>query len=372
MSDLPSWKGAQRVAVDVECKDPQLKQLGPGVRRDGEICGIAFAIDGGPKHYLPYRHKGGDNLPADSVISYMDDQLRHFEGEIVGANLSYDIDYLLEEGIRFNPNAMFRDVQVAAVLIYELYHRYSLDEIAKRYGFAGKFEEELKKAVRIFIPQDKGHRKYHDNPKTAIHLLPGRYVGNYAEGDVHLPLEILKHQLREIEQNKLQEIWDLESRVLPILVKMRRRGVLIDQDRLQQIEDKCTEDVKKADDFIASSTGYRIGVDNYNKSRLIASVLERQGITVPLTDTGEPNVDKEVLKRIGTPVALAIMEARRRSKTKGTFVTSIRRYMVNGRIHCSFNQMAKEKESGGTVGPRFGRMSATDPNLQQQPSRFGS
>ena len=61
--ELPSWAEARRVAVDIETRDPRIKELGPGVRRrDGYVVGIGFAIEGGPAHYLPIRHEPGGTL----------------------------------------------------------------------------------------------------------------------------------------------------------------------------------------------------------------------------------------------------------------------------------------------------------------------
>ncbi|MHA2068392.1 MAG: hypothetical protein ACXABY_28855, partial [Candidatus Thorarchaeota archaeon] len=59
VSDLPSWSGAKRIAIDCETRDPSIgNKLGSGALRDGYTVGWAFAINGGPKHYLPFRHEG--------------------------------------------------------------------------------------------------------------------------------------------------------------------------------------------------------------------------------------------------------------------------------------------------------------------------
>jgi len=83
VAQLPSWTDAKRVCVDVECRDDNLYKLGPGVRRGGYVCGIAFAIEDGPAHYLPIRHEGGGNLAADQVWLYLREQARAFAGEVV-------------------------------------------------------------------------------------------------------------------------------------------------------------------------------------------------------------------------------------------------------------------------------------------------
>ena len=148
ISELPDWKNAKRVALDAETKDLLLTELGPGPRRGGHAVGWGFAIEGDRGYYLPYRHEGGGNLPEDEVLRYMRYQARHFEGEYVGANISYDIDYANKDSIEFHPNATFRDVQIADPLIYELHLSYSLLKIGERWGIESKNEKLLKEAAQ--------------------------------------------------------------------------------------------------------------------------------------------------------------------------------------------------------------------------------
>src|SRR5687768_9045230 len=200
MESLPDWTSAKRVAVDVETKDEHLKALGIGVRRGGYITGVSFAIEDGPKHYLPIRHAGGDNLDAVQVVRYLRAQAKVFKGDLVGANLSYDMDYMLEEGIDWKLVRYWRDIQVAAPLIYELHDSFSLQNICLRLGLPGKDENVLKEAARA----------YNVDPKKGMWQLPGRYVGQYAEADVDQPLAVLRKQERLIDDEDLWDIYNLE------------------------------------------------------------------------------------------------------------------------------------------------------------------
>lgn len=359
MSDLPSWKNAKRIAIDCETRDPSLSNgLGPGAIRDGYTVGWAFAIDGGPKHYLPFRHEGGDNLPVEQVLGYLRQQVREFEGEYVGANLSYDVDYGYADGFDWNPNAKFRDIQIADPLIYELHMSYSLKSIGERLGIQSKDENVLLEAARSFGL----------DPKKGLWRLPARYVGEYGEQDVASPLEILRAQEKVIEQRGLQEIWDLESDVLPVLVRMRRRGVRIDFDRLEQIEIWAENEERDALKLIKAETGVQIGFGDVWKAGALAPALEAIGMRLGKTSTGAPQIDKALLTGAKHPVASAILRARKTNKLRTTFAASIRKYAINGRIHCSFHQIAREDEEGDQKGVRYGRLSAADPNMQQQPS----
>lgn len=359
MSDLPSWRGARRVGIDTETRDPHLKQLGIGVRRGGYVVGISFAIEDGPKHYLPIRHEGGDNLPEEGVLRYLRDNGAILEGDVVGANLSYDLDYLWEEGIEFPRVKYYRDIQIADPLIYELHQSYSLDNISKRHGLPGKSEDLLKRAAQAFGV----------GVKDGLWKLPARYVGPYAEDDAELPLRTLRRQERLIDKEDLWDIYNLESQVLPVLVRLRRRGVRIDVTELSRIEEWTLEQETAALEKIHVATGVRINTGDVWKAGAIAPALEAIGIKLIKTSTGKPSIHKDMLAEIDHPVAKALAWARKTNKLRTTFAASIRTYMTNGRVHCTFNQMARETESGDQKGARYGRLSATNPNLQQQPAR---
>ena len=105
LSELPNWCDFKRVALDTETRDDKLKELGPGVRRGGYITGISFCCgdENGPAFYLPIRHEGGGNYDDPArVFEYLRDMVKHYRGEIIGANLPYDLDYLAEQNLEFS------------------------------------------------------------------------------------------------------------------------------------------------------------------------------------------------------------------------------------------------------------------------------
>jgi len=360
MSDLPSWKGARRVAIDCETRDPNLKKLGPGVRRpDSYVVGMSFAIEDGEAFYLPFRHEGGGNLPEEQVLGYLREQGGDFKGDIVGANLQYDLDYLAQEGVTFNPR-FFRDVQIAEPLLDELQRSYSLNAIAQRYAIPGKDQDLLEQAAQA----------YGVSPKGDLWQLPAEYVGPYAEQDVRLPLRLLDKQERRIDEEGLWEIYDLESSLLPVLVKMRRRGVQIDFNRLEYIEQWSAAEEATALAEVKRLTGVSIEVGDVWRAEPLARVLEEIGIKVPATPkTGRPSVTAALLDSIEHEAAGLLRRARKINKVRTTFANSVRQHQVNGRIHCTFNQLRQTKEDGAESGGRFGRLSSSDPNLQQQPGK---
>lgn len=363
LSTLPSWEGAKRVAIDCETRDPDLRKLGPGAGRrpNSYITGISFAIEDGPGGYLPIRHEGGGNLPLEGVLAYLRAQAKVFTGDLVGANLPYDLDFLAGDGIEFERVRYPRDIQIADPLICELHDSYSMQAIAERWGFHGK-DEALLRAAAV---------DYGIDPKKDMWMLPAKFVGKYAEEDTRLPLNILRRQEREIDEQNLWDVYNLESKLLPILTGLRRRGVRIDCDRLDMIECWALEKETEALAQVKHLTGIAVRVGDVWKPETIAPALEHIGIKLNKTSQGKPNIDKELLGSIDHPVAGLLERARKVNKLRTTFASSVRDHMVNGRLHGTFNQLRRQKddESDGTAGAAYGRLSSEHPNLQQQPAR---
>lgn len=361
-SDLPSdWNATPRLGLDTETCDPLLKKLGCGARRGAFLAGVSFALSEEQGHYLPLRHLGGDNVENPTLaLGYIRYQAKRFTGEVVGANLQYDLDILASAGVDF-PLATFRDVQVAEPLLDELQHSYSLDNILGRHGMELKEEELLRRAAV----------EYGVDPKAELWKLPARYVGRYAEADAVRPLQLLRRQEVKLREQNLWRVWELESAVLPALVRMRRRGVPVDFDRLDKIERWSRAQELMAWGEVQRITGVSIRVGDAMKAEVVARALEADGVRVPLTAKRKPSVTKELLASLGTPLAGHIRRARQMSQLRTTFVASIRTHAINGRIHCTFNQLRKttDDDNDDAEGGRYGRLSCVDPNLQQQPAR---
>jgi len=353
------FRDADRIAVDLETKDPQLRQLGPGVRRDGRIIGVAVAIEHGPAMYLPFGHVE-DNFDEDKVFKFLFEEFKLFKGDIVGANLQYDMDYLLEWGLNLDGVHRWRDIQVAEPLIDENQNRYGLDIVAQRYGIPGKDQSLMEEAAAA----------YGVHPKKEMYKLPARYVGGYAEQDVRLPLELLRRQEVIIEEQKLGDIYDLECRLLPVLLKMRRHGVRIDLARMEEIDLWSQHEEEVALREVRQITGTNIQVGETQKAACMAAPIEAIGLTVPLTPkSGKPSITAEFLDSIEHPIGALLKRARKMASVRTKFINSWKKHVVGDRIHGTFNQLKSEREEGGGIGTVSGRLSSTDPGMQLIPAR---
>lgn len=387
LDSLPQdWRG-MRVSLDTETRDPQLLDLGPGVRRDGYVVGISLAFQpiwGDPERsrcvYLPIRHEGGGNLDQGRVLEYLRDRGAEFDGDLVGANLGYDLDYLAERGILF-PRAKFRDVQVAEPLLDELQFSYSLAAIAERNGVVGKEETLLEQAARHFCGHLKrGSKKW--SPKSHLWSLPAKHVGPYAEADALSPLVILASQERRLRATdaadprvqagrarSLWSLWEMESELLPILVDMRRRGVRVDLGHLDVVEASCVRETAAACSALSTAVGVRIEPSDVNKPAFMGPIIEKVVGALPRTARGQVELQKKKLQALHHPTVDLYLRARKFDKLRTSFVASVRAHAIGDRVHCTFNQLKRGDDGGGddSVGTISGRLSSTDFNIQQMP-----
>jgi Mesyanzhinovviridae DNA polymerase len=373
LSELPSWKGQKRVGLDCEFLDEHLKRLGIGSRRGVKMAGYSFAFEDGRKFYIPVRHPEG-NVDCEQAMRYYRDQAGSYEGEIVGANLPVELDIAEYEptgAIRFPLVKAFRDVLVADPLINELHHDgYSLEVVSRRRGFEGKDEDMLRNAAAAYGADLNKPKSW----KGIIPKLPAKFVGPYGEEDAYLPLKVLEVQDRLIDEEGIRGAWDIESDLLPVLVKMRQRGVLIDFDQLDRVEAWARKEEAEALDKIRHITGVTIPCGKTMTTAVCVPAFAAVGIQVPMTRDPKTkklkySLDAEFMATIDHPVTKLLRYSRQVAKLYGTFAKSIREHATNGRIHCTLKQIVGSNDNNEKSGAAYGRLACSAPNLQQQPAR---
>ena len=324
-------------------------ERGPGgVRYDGQVVGVSLS-DGTKTVYLPVAHEGGDNLDKVQVFKYLEAQLKGNQPK-VGANLIYDLEWLRAEGIAVAGDVW--DIQIAEPLIDENQASYSLSALSKKYLGEDKDESLLRQAAAA----------YGVDPKSGLWRLPARYVGPYAEADAALPLRIWEQQKRVLHQEDLWEIFCLESALVPVMLDMRFRGVRVDVDRAEQINDQCLRDEALLLGELRDLVGYVL--DPWSSDDL-GKAFDKLKIWFPRTAKGNPSFTGDWLQGHEHPVAKKVAEYRKLNKMRRDFVEGMVLKMEHsGRIHCQFHALRKDED-----GTRSGRFSSSQPNLQQVPAR---
>ena len=356
--ELPSLRGVPRISLDVETCDPNLRELGPGtVRGDAYICGMSLGTDDGRRWYLPMRHQGGGNLDEGMVLRWARDELNAFEGDVVGAKLIYDMDHLWSVGVRMPMVRRFKDVQIAEVLLNEHRFEYNLDALSKDYLGEGKDETLLREAARALGLGDSD-----DSVKANIWRLPAAYVGPYGEADADRPLRIVDLQAAKLEAEGLTDLFDLECRLTPILLAMRRRGVRVDVSGVERVRDKLG---RERDAIVAKVRRMAGPKAELMAPESLAQAFLDRGLPLARTaKSGQWSVTKDWLKANEGDELVDLVQAGRKVNTVvTTFMDGHFSKTVNGRIHCEFLQL--RDEDGGTGA----RLASRNPNMLNIPSR---
>jgi DNA polymerase I-like protein with 3'-5' exonuclease and polymerase domains len=346
---FPDLKSYKYIAIDLETRDPDLKVRGSGaIIGNGEIVGIAVAVDGWSGYY-PIAHQGGGNLEKDKVMSWIKDVCSTDSVKLFH-NAMYDVCWLRAAGIRINGHIV--DTMVMASLIDENRLSYTLNSIS--YEFLGEVKDE--KAL-IEAAQSWGI-----DPKSEMYKLPAMYVGNYAEKDAILTLELFKVLSREIQKQSLQNVFDLETQLFPCLIDMKFKGVRVDIEKAKLLKQQLTNQEQEILLKVKAETGIEPQIW---AARSIATVFDKLGLHYERTDKSHaPSFTKNFLQEHKHPIVQMIAKAREINKAHTTFIDTILKFTHKGRIHADINPIRSDQ--GGTV---TGRFSYANPNLQQIPAR---
>ena len=348
-SEYPDLSAADEVAIDLETKDPDLKKLGAGwAYGKGHIVGFAVAALG-KQYYFPIAHDAGGNMDLDITVAWMQDLLKQPSTKIFH-NAAYDLGWLKFNN--FEVNGPIVDTMIAAALIDENRWSFSLNACAKDY--LGEIKNET------FLNEKA--KEWGIDPKQDLWKMPAGYVGFYAEQDAGLTLRLWQRFKAEIQQQSLNDVWEMEMELLPILHKMRATGIRVDEEKAVLLKKEFKQKESSLLSKIKKETS--LGVDIW-AARSVAKVFDRIGVDYPRTPkSGEPSFTTNWLANCEHPVAKLVKEAREINKFHSTFIDSIQRYVHKGRIHAEINQLRSDQ--GGTVS---GRLSYANPNLQQIPAR---
>jgi len=272
----------------------------------------------------------------------------------VGANLEYDVGWLAQEGVQVRGKLI--DIQYAEPLLDEHKLKYTLDSLAKQYLGLSKTDEELYDWLYRCYGGTKG-RKQAGN----IYRSPVALAGPYGEDDAWLPLKIWEAQRPLLEAQGLTELFEMECALIPILVKMRMRGMPLNESKLQPNIDLMEQKKEQAEKALAKLVGFPV---NPGSGDDLVRAFEALGLDYPKTPKGNPSFRKEFLEAHPHEIGHHIREVRRWGTYLG-FATSYRdKFNHNGVIHGGYHPL--RGDDGGTI---VGRFSSSNPNLTNIPSR---
>ena len=348
-TEYPDLRSANEIAIDLETRDPNLKETGSGaIAGDGEVVGIAVAVDG-YKGYFPIAHGEGPNMDRKKTLEWFKDVCESPATKIFH-NAMYDVCWIKNLGIKIN--GLIIDTMIAASLIDENRFSFTLNTLSWHHLGEGKSEARLIEAAK-----SRGL-----DPKADMWRLPAMEVGAYAEKDTEITLKLWHKLKKVIVEDSLQDIFNLETDLFPCLVDMRHLGVRVDIEKASQLKIALAA----KEENLLQQIKIETGVDTQIwAAASIAKVFEKLNLPYSRTEkTDSPSFTKNFITNHDNPVVNMIAEARKINKVRTTFIDTILKHEHKGRIHADINQI--RSDDGGTV---TGRFSYSNPNLQQIPAR---
>jgi DNA polymerase I-like protein with 3'-5' exonuclease and polymerase domains len=347
--NFPDLSKHDEIAIDLETKDPDLTKMGSGsVIGNGGVVGIAVAVEGWSGYY-PIAHEGGGNMDKSMVIKWFQAVLK-LPATKIFHNAMYDVCWIRTLGLSISGKIV--DTMIASALVDENQMRYDLNNCSKRYTGKGKDESALYNAAK----------EWGIDPKAEMYKLPAIYVGQYAEKDAEITLDLWKELKKEIDHQDINSIFNLETELFPCLVDMRFLGVRVDVEGAHKLKQQLITEEKACLQRVKKET--QVDVQIW-AARSIEQVFQKLSLPYDRTEkTNSPSFTKNFLQNHPHPLVKQIAQAREINKAHTTFIDTIIKHSHKGRIHAEINQL--RSDNGGTV---TGRFSYSNPNLQQIPAR---
>lgn len=318
---------------------------------EAEIVGVSFAIEAGQAAYLPLAHDYPGvpaQLDRQAVLQTLKPLLENPDRAKLGQNLKYDAHVLANHGIALR--GIRHDTMLQSYVLNSTATKHNMDDLAKHYLGVDTihFEDVCGKGAKQI-----GFAEVAIDRAT-----------EYAGEDADITLRL--HQTLSAELQQRPSLWalynDIELPLVKVLAAIEENGVLIDSDMLaqqsQELADRMIGLEIQAHDLAGSA--FNLGspkqIQEILYDRLNLPVLKK-------TPKGQPSTDESVLQELAVDYALprVILEHRGLSKLKSTYTDKLPQQInpKTGRVHTSYHQAVAAT----------GRLSSTDPNLQNIPIR---
>ena len=348
---VAEWRRAPLLALDTETTslDPMR----------AELVGMSLAVAPGRSWYLPFGHVAPDgelaggtpprNLPplSSEALAPLRELLADPRVPKAGHNIKYDWLVLRRAGVELA--GVSYDSMLASFVLDPGRRSHALDDLAR---------ERLSLAIRTY-PELVGRGKA-ERPFAAVPLAD---AARYSAADCEIVLRLHDAFQPELEDHQLVRLLEtIELPLMPVLVDMESRGVCIDLTRLGEISRAFAGELTALERTIYHAAGTDFNINSTPQLRHV--LFEKHQLPIlKKTKTG-PSTDYEVLEQLaamGHEVPRLLIEYRELSKLKSTYVDALPGFIhpLTGRIHTSFNQ----------TGAATGRLSSSDPNLQNIPVR---
>ncbi len=318
-----------------------------------DIVGISVAVAPGQAWYIPFGHRGAEQLPRERVLG----ALRPFFADArlpkYGHNAKFDIETLEHAGVPVE--GVVFDTMLAAALLDK---RRGLKELS---FYELKLPEPMTDIEELIGKRGKNQLTFADVALDA--------ATPYAAADADMTMRLVQALAPQLaEQAKVAELYQkLEIPLIPVLVRMEQAGIGLDVPFMRELGRRMGDDLVRLEDQIYGfNDGLKFNINSGDQlSDLLFNKLGMPTAGLEKTKTGRYSLTASVLENLAGksqhPVIDLILRYRQLTKLKSTYVDALPE-LVNpetGRVHTTYSQL----------GAATGRLSSNDPNLQNIPTR---
>ena len=311
-----------------------------------EIVGFSLTPEEDEGYYVPVAHdEDTKQLGIDFVLSRLKPLLEDKGIKKIGQNLKYEMVVLSKYDIELK--GIYFDSMLAAHLLDSSRQSFKLDKLSQ--SILG----------HTMISYDDVTKK--GKNRLLFNEVDLETAKNYSCEDADVAMKLYHYFSKQLADNDLEYVYkEKVVKIIPVLAGMEEAGVLIDQDLLASLSSEFEHDLSGITEKIFSMVGEEFNLNSPVQLRKV--LFEQLGLEIKKrTKTGEPSTDHEVLEDLCKyhEVPVLLLKYRGLSKLKSTYVDALPKiiYPGTGRIHTSYNP----------VGTSTGRVSSSDPNLQNIP-----
>ncbi|MCY4421353.1 MAG: DNA polymerase I [Gammaproteobacteria bacterium] len=347
--DLDRWlasvQNADLVAMHAQTDCPDYMRA--------EVVGLSLSVSPGEAAYIPFAHHYPDvpeQLDRNTTLKRLEPILNSTPPKVIGHNLKHDRSVLLNYGIHLE--GVRHDIMLQSYVSNSVASRHDLNSLCKKYLDRTN--------VDITDIIGKGAKR------IAFDQVALDDATEFVSGSADMALRLHKmfwSELQQPQKSRLKSLYEeVELPMLKVLSNMERQGVLLDSRQLTKQSQQLDERIQEIEAQAFELAGEEF---NLGSPKQIQEVLfERQGLPVRRkTPTGQPSTAEDVLQELARdfPLPKLLLEHRALSKLKSTYTDKLPGLInpVTGRIHTSYHQAVAAT----------GRLSSSDPNLQNIPIR---
>ncbi len=345
ITSLPELREIVRKVTDRKycCIDVETTSMNA---REAQLVGIALALGDSESWYIPVGHIEGRNLELNEVLSTIKPILESEEVKKIGQNLKYD--YQVFRNYDISCKGLSFDTMIAAYLLDPGKRQFGLD------GLAAQWLDIRTTEIETLIGKGKN--------QICFSHVPIKEAARYAGEDVVLPIKLHDILERHLHEKQLFDLFnDIEMPLVTVLAEMEWQGIAVDTQLLGQLSHVYSDQLSEISNEIYKMAGREF---NLNSPKQIAEVFYGE-LGMPKSKKTKTGLSTNVtaLEKLAHdfPVAAKLLEYREVQKLLSTYIDALpmQVYEKSGRVHSSFNQ---------TIAAT-GRLSSTNPNLQNIPIR---